>query len=119
MYCNAVASLQLVPGPDNEYAQSDARGWMVNIQMSVPPNTGCLHCTVSSLLLLLSAFAQAVPCSFQAGCPQEYQLPASFLPALFELCQLMPGAVSSQLFSVSQVCKSMLFSLKFFFPTSF
>lgn len=81
-------------------------------QMSVPPNAGCLHCTVSSLSLPLSASAQAVPCSFPAGCPHEYLLPMSFLPALSE--SVNAGAVSSQLFSVSNVYKSMLLSLSFF-----
>lgn len=106
--CKAVASLQLVPGPDSGAVPGD--GYL-----------SASHSDVGTSQHRVSALYRELPLtSALSFCPRSalflpgYLLPMSFLPALFELSQLMPGAVSSQLFSVSSVYKSVLLSLKFF-----
>lgn len=85
----------------NLVIQGYVLNWLGNIKLVI---------TVSISLQIHAG--SCVKCVW-AGCPWEYLLPVPFDQGLFELCQLMPGVASTQLFSVSKVCKSMLFSLIF------
>lgn len=102
-YRQTVAILQLVPDPSSEYSWSNARMVtpLLHTEMSVPPYTGCLYHTVSPNLL---------PCAL-SFCPDSGLLLPGWVPPvnvycwclffpliLFELSQLMPGALFSQLF---------------------
>lgn len=107
-YRQTVAILQLVPGPISlSWRNARVVTPLLHTEMSVPPYTGCLYYTVSPSLL---------PCAL-SFCPDSGLLlpgwvpPVNvycwclffFPPTLFELSQLMPGALFSQLFSQQNV----------------
>lgn len=104
-YRQTVAILQLVPGPSSKYSWNNARmvTSLLHTEMSVPPHAGCLHCTVSpDLLLVLSTCPDSgllrpgwvLPVNMYCWCLFFF-----FSTTLFELSQLMPAALFSQLFS--------------------